>query len=149
MSEPSIIGTFLSFAATAPKFPQAKCREIADPDYFFPTSKEEYEKNKPGINQICGSCVHQQECVLFSINYEIEYGVWGAMPAEQRRRIWKTRKFGWVARKGRNCRDMLSQGVPIEAIARRWRTTPEQVRKWIEAWEKIEVKPDDSSIYLA
>lgn len=137
-----------NFVSDSPDFPKAKCKEIADPSIFFPDSKVEYLKNYQQVNAICGSCAHQVQCALYAINYEMEYGTWGAVPAEHRKRILKSKKFGFLHRKGRSARNLLEQGWTMDEIAKRYRSTPENVQIWIDMFNKVEVKQEELSVYF-
>lgn len=147
--EPTLVSALQNFITAAPVFPEAKCKDIADPDLFFPTSNEEYQATYQQVQSICGSCVHQIECALYAVNYEVPYGIWGGTNREQRLNFWKERKFNFVARKGRNCRDMLRQGMNREEIAKRHRTTPEKVDEFIKVFEETEANEKDVRDMLA
>ena len=137
-----------SFVAVSPNFPNAKCKDIGQPNIFFPDSKVEFQANYPEVSAICRSCVHQTECALYAINYEMEYGIWGGVPADHRKRLWTDRRFTFLHRKGRSCKDLLAQGWTYKEIAKRYRSTEEKVKLWIEMFEKVEVQPEDIAIYL-
>ncbi|MCA1833215.1 MAG: WhiB family transcriptional regulator [Actinomycetota bacterium] len=57
----------------------AACRGI-EPEIFFPISDEEAGPAKA----ICGGCVAQQECLVFSFQNKERYGVWGGVTEKER-----------------------------------------------------------------
>jgi hypothetical protein len=87
---------FTFFFPTLPLLPQAKCRDIENPDIFFPEGKVEEAKSLPIAQSICGSCIERKECLEYALAENIPFGIWaGTTPKErgvyvQRRR----KKFG-------------------------------------------------------
>ena len=150
MSKRNPISVIEQFVAVSPNFPNARCKEIAEPNIFFPDSKVEFQENYKQIMAICRSCVHQTECALYAINYEMEYGIWGGVPAEHRKRIWSdNNRFTFLHRKGRSCRDLVTQGWTYKEIAKRYRATEEKVKLWIQMFEESEVHAEEIAIYLS
>ena len=71
-----------------PNFPEAKCTN--EPlDFFFPTSRVELEERLPRLEQLCGSCIHQADCISYAIENEITDGYWAGNSAEQLKSLWK------------------------------------------------------------
>ena len=77
-------------AISFPKFSEAKCAK-GDPDYFFPTSKEEQAERLENLQSICSSCIHQSDCAEFALNENIQHGFWGGLTSEERNHIVKVR----------------------------------------------------------
>jgi hypothetical protein len=46
----------------SPKFTEAQCAKVDDKDYFFPDTKHDEAERLPRLQQICGSCIHREEC---------------------------------------------------------------------------------------
>jgi WhiB family redox-sensing transcriptional regulator len=80
----------INSAISFPNFPEAKCSE-GDPDYFFPTSKEEQAERLENLQSICSSCIHQSDCAEFALNENIQHGFWGGLTSEERSHIVKVR----------------------------------------------------------
>lgn len=57
------------------------CRD-ADPDLFFPTSKEGAEQ----ALAICASCPVRPECLDYALEAGERFGVWGGLTEKQRRK---------------------------------------------------------------
>ena len=87
---------FRDFFPTLPLLLQAKCRDIENPDIFFPEGKVEEANSLPIARSICGSCIERKECLEYALAENIPHGIWaGTTPKErgvyvQRRR----KKFG-------------------------------------------------------
>jgi len=80
----------INSAISFPNFSKAKCSE-GDPDYFFPTSKEEQAERLENLQSICSSCIHQSDCAEFALNENIQHGFWGGLTSEERSHIVKVR----------------------------------------------------------
>jgi len=80
----------INSAISFPNFAEAKCKE-GDPEFFFPTSKEEQAERLEKLQSICASCIHQSDCAEFAITENIQHGFWGGLTAEERQRIVKVR----------------------------------------------------------
>ena len=80
----------INSAISFPNFAEAKCKE-GDPEFFFPTSKEEQAERLENLQSLCASCIHQSDCAEFAINENIQHGFWGGLTAEERQHIVKVR----------------------------------------------------------
>lgn len=87
---------FRDFFPTLPLLLQAQCRDIENPDIFFPEGKVEEANSLPIARSICGGCIERKECLEYALAENIPHGIWaGTTPKErgvyvQRRR----KKFG-------------------------------------------------------
>ena len=87
---------FEYFFPTLPLLTQAKCRDIKNPDIFFPEGKVEEANSLPIARSICEGCIERKECLEYALAENIPHGIWaGTTPKErgvyvQRRR----KKFG-------------------------------------------------------
>ncbi len=87
---------FEYFFPTLPLLTQAQCRDIENPDIFFPEGKVEEANSLPIARSICSSCIERKECLEYALAENIPHGIWaGTTPKErgvyvQRRR----KKFG-------------------------------------------------------
>ena len=87
---------FEYFFPTLPLLLQAKCRDIENPDIFFPEGKVEEANSLPIARSICEGCIERKECLEYALAENIPFGIWaGTTPKErgvyvQRRR----KKFG-------------------------------------------------------
>jgi hypothetical protein len=99
-----------------PKWENAECTKIDDLDYFFPESKAEWRERMPQLVKLCGSCVHQTECLTYAIDNNIEEGFWGNHTPEERARM-SLNKEDRRYRRIREVENLLSQGLSKEEIA--------------------------------
>ena len=60
----------------------AVCRDH-DPDLFFPVTPE----GERDAVRICAGCPVQEDCLEFSIEAKIRFGVWGGMTEKERRSL--------------------------------------------------------------
>ena len=60
----------------------AACRS-ADPDWFFPGSDGEADT----AIRVCRGCPVRSECLDWSLETRIRYGVWGGHTEQERRRM--------------------------------------------------------------
>jgi uncharacterized membrane-anchored protein len=65
-------------------FENPACREIGDPDYFFPEGKAEEAERLPNLRRICGDCTDRKECLAYAIKEEIQHGIWGGKTPTER-----------------------------------------------------------------
>ena len=82
---------YLDFIPLIPKLPQAKCRDIDNPNLFFPESRAEERKSLQAIRAMCDGCIERKECLDYALDQEIPYGIWGGFTTEQRKRMLNTR----------------------------------------------------------
>lgn len=72
---------------------QAACKEIADPDIFFPIGTtgpalEQIESAK----EICQRCCVRARCLDWALNTGQDIGVWGGLSEEERKEIQQSRR---------------------------------------------------------
>jgi WhiB family transcriptional regulator, redox-sensing transcriptional regulator len=60
----------------------AACRGV-EGDLFFPGENNHYN---PKAFAICKTCPVRERCLMFAINNEIIYGIWGGMTPPERQR---------------------------------------------------------------
>lgn len=60
----------------------ALCAQV-DPELWFPESGQPNGKAK----LVCGWCDVQAECLAFALRANEQYGVWGGLSPEERRRL--------------------------------------------------------------
>ena len=65
-----------------PDFPENKCR--GHYDLFFPENAEELKRLLPQAQALCGSCIHQEDCLQFAIDNNFKSGIWGGFTPSQR-----------------------------------------------------------------
>ena len=129
------------FISTSPRFPNARCKDIADPDIFFPDSKEELFDSLPVLRRICGACEHKVECAEYAIDEEIDYGIWGGTTGNYRRTLWRKRgRFSNVQKKGRAAHNLHQQGWSVKMIANRYGVSTDLIYQWMRRYENAKVK---------
>ncbi len=63
------------------------CRD-ADPTLFFPVgSSGEAVEQVERAKRFCETCPVVQECLIFAVTTNQEYGVWGGLDEEERREV--------------------------------------------------------------
>ncbi|HEY6497602.1 MAG TPA: WhiB family transcriptional regulator [Trebonia sp.] len=68
----------------------AACRS-ADPDLFFPVAGRAAGQVKEA-KALCGGCQVRSQCLQYAITGDEDYGVWGGMTEDERRRAsWRAR----------------------------------------------------------
>ena len=100
----------------APSFPEAKCADEPDLDFFFPVSRVELEQRLPRLQELCGSCIHRTACLSFAIDNQEINGFWGGMTPEQRNKLTKKKEAG--SRRFREIQEYLSQGFTKEQVSK-------------------------------
>jgi WhiB family redox-sensing transcriptional regulator len=66
---------------------QANCRNLRDPDIFFPIGN-----TGPALDQIraakaiCDSCIVRQQCLHWAIETNQDIGVWGGLSEDERKK---------------------------------------------------------------
>ena len=73
-------------AATANWRNNAKCRTgSCDPEMFFPKfNKGEYAD---AAIEFCSKCLVQNQCLTYAVKNKVEYGIWGGMTPEARKKL--------------------------------------------------------------
>ena len=98
------------FFPDLPHLPQAACKDIINPDLFFPETKEQKAKRLPIIRALCGGCIEKERCLEYAVRNRIADGYWGGKSPSARgikdsrlsnRRITKAHKIRELAEKGR------------------------------------------------
>lgn len=63
---------------------RAACRDIADPNIFFP---EHSQAQFGAAKQVCRACPVRDECLDYALRNNIEAGCWGGCDPLERKRI--------------------------------------------------------------
>ena len=109
---------YLDFIPTLPLLPQAKCRDIENPDMFFPESRAEERKSLPAIRKICDGCIERKECLDYALSEQIPYGIWAGFTTQERKTmIIKTRQKSPIYSRARKIREMAAEGTQPKEIA--------------------------------
>jgi WhiB family redox-sensing transcriptional regulator len=73
-----------SFFPELPLLPEASCKDIFNPNLFFPDSKEQETKCLPIVRAICAGCPERKECLEYALRQQIPHGIWaGTTPAQR------------------------------------------------------------------
>ncbi|MST34225.1 WhiB family transcriptional regulator [Acidimicrobiaceae bacterium USS-CC1] len=65
----------------------AACRDV-DAGLFFPTgSGPEALEQTAHAKLVCSDCPVAQECLIFAVTTNQEYGIWGGLDEEERREV--------------------------------------------------------------
>lgn len=63
---------------------EAACRDVADPEMFFPSGDTIRRRN--GL-KLCASCPVQEECGRYALDARIDNGIWGGMRPTDRQAV--------------------------------------------------------------
>ena len=108
----------LDVLSTFPKFANANCVNVDDPDVFFPDSNLQLQRDLPMLREICGSCLHQAECLTYALENEINDGIWAGTTPAQRQGMRKQRqKEDTRSTRHREIRYWLSVGFTKDEVA--------------------------------
>lgn len=104
-----------------PKFPNAECaKDGIDPDLFFPDSALQLSERLPELQQICGKCPHQAECLDYALKFEIYDGIWAGTTPDQRKKLHTAQpKEAERNKRHREIRYWLSVGFTKDEVARK------------------------------
>ena len=73
-----------TFIPNLPLLPEASCKNIINPNLFFPESKEQETKCLPIVRAICAGCPERKECLDYALKEQISFGIWaGTTPAQR------------------------------------------------------------------
>ena len=113
----------------APSFPEAKCAEIDDKDFFFPKQGKKEAERLPQLRTLCGQCVHERECLNFALDQQIADGFWGGKSATERRLM--SVRLDKVAVKGvaLKIKNLKEAGQSVREIASLLATSPYYIRR--------------------
>ena len=110
---------YLDFIPLIPKLPQAKCRDIDNPNLFFPESRAEERKSLQAIRAMCDGCIERKECLDYALQQQIPYGIWAGFTWEQRKRmVTKARQQSPIISRARKIREMSAEGAQPKEIAK-------------------------------
>ncbi|MFM2189582.1 MAG: hypothetical protein RLZZ452_1538 [Pseudomonadota bacterium] len=74
----------IDFFPDLPLLPEASCKDIINPDMFFPETRQERAKCLPIIRTLCAGCPVRKECLDYAIKNRIPDGWWGGLSPSQR-----------------------------------------------------------------
>lgn len=70
---------------------RAVCAETW-PDLFFPRDGDKgYEMRREALS-VCAGCTVREECLTYALDNALDYGIFGGLTGEERRRIGRKRK---------------------------------------------------------
>lgn len=75
------------FFTDLPKFDQAICATVEDKDFFFPDGRINEAERLPELRRLCGSCIHEKDCLDYALNKQMPYGFWGGKTPKERESI--------------------------------------------------------------
>lgn len=79
-------------------FSFAACKDTADVTVFFPDGREHDNRRKEReAKAICAACIVRDECLTFALETGQRFGIWGGTTQEQRKQIWRQRRWRSVA----------------------------------------------------
>lgn len=97
------------FFPTLPLLPNAECRNIENPNIFFPESRWEERNSLPFVRSICAKCIERKECLEYALNEQIPHGIWGGKTPEER---------GFTASGKRRSAPRMNRAAKIRELAK-------------------------------
>jgi hypothetical protein len=132
------------FFPDIPQFPDANCKNIDDPDIFFPEGKRAEAKCLPVVREICGGCIHRKECLEYANAHEIFHGVWGGLLPRERGNGQTKRDWSDFNR-AKKIRKLIMRGIAPETVAREVGVSLDYVKQVIKrARNKGEIQSNQS-----
>lgn len=82
----------------------ALCQTVDDKSIFFPEDKRTRAEKEAARNKairLCGRCALQETCLQWGLAQEVQYGIWGGMTADERRKMLRSgtrpdRRYRWL-----------------------------------------------------
>lgn len=76
---------------------KANCRDINDPDIFFPMGTNDWALGQvEAAKAICQPCPVRKQCLNWAITTHQEIGVWGGLSEEERKDLSRNRQPAFV-----------------------------------------------------
>ncbi len=75
---------------------QALCAQF-DPELFFPVLDNAAYANANRAKRVCANCPVSDPCLLYALEHNIEFGIWGGTTRGDRRELRRTASPGWEA----------------------------------------------------
>lgn len=113
----------------APNFPEAKCAQLEDKDFFFPKIGKQEAERLPQLRAICSTCTHERECLTFALDKQIAHGFWGGKSATERQ--LDSLRPDRVAVKGvaLKIKNLRQSGQSVREIASLLKTSPYYINR--------------------
>lgn len=71
---------------------EAACRNVPDPDVFFPRGAKAQRNKVPATaKMLCQACPVRKECLAYAIAHGVGTGIWGGLSSRDRRRRFSVR----------------------------------------------------------
>jgi DNA-binding NarL/FixJ family response regulator len=110
---------FFDFSPLLPHLPFAACRDIENPNLFFPESRAEERKSLQAIRNLCDGCIERKECLDYALEQQVPYGIWAGYTWEQRKRmIGNARQQSPIPTRAELVRRMFAEGAKPKEIAK-------------------------------
>lgn len=137
--------TFLDFLPEMPKLPDANCKDIINPNIFFPENKYQEAKSLPIVRVMCGGCIHRKECLDYAETHNIFYGIWGGLTPEERG-DGRTKRDWSGPNRAKRIRKLIGRGLAPETVAREVGVTVDYVKTVMKrARNKGEIQSNQSN----
>ena len=108
---------FEYFFPTLPLLTQAKCRDIENPDIFFPEGKIQEADSLPIAQSICGSCIERKECLEYALAENIPHGIWAGTTPKDRGVVAQKRRTKGGVNNAETIRRLYLQGRTPKEIS--------------------------------
>ena len=108
---------FTFFFPTLPLLLQAKCRDIENPDIFFPEGKVQEANSLPIARSICGGCIERKECLEYALAENIPHGIWAGTTPKDRGVVAQKRRTKGGVNNAETIRRLYLQGRTPKEIS--------------------------------
>ena len=137
--------TFLDFLPEMPKLSDANCKNIANPNIFFPENKIQEAKSLPIVRLICGGCSNRKECLDYANEHDIFHGIWGGFTPDERG-AGRTKRDWSGPNRAKRIRKLIARGVAPEIVAQQVGVSLDYVKAVIKrARNKGEIQSNQSN----
>ncbi len=108
---------FTFFFPTLPLLLQAKCRDIENPDIFFPEGKVQEANSLPIARSICEGCIERKECLEYALAENIPHGIWAGTTPKDRGVVAQKRRTKGGVNNAETIRRLYLQGRTPKEIS--------------------------------
>jgi hypothetical protein len=108
---------FTFFFPTLPLLLKAKCRDIENPDIFFPEGKVQEANSLPIARSICEGCIERKECLEYALAENIPHGIWAGTTPKDRGVVAQKRRTKGGVNNAETIRRLYLQGRTPKEIS--------------------------------
>jgi hypothetical protein len=108
---------------------RAACRDVADPDVFFPEPGQAGRRAATEARQMCARCPVADACRAYAAAHDEHFGIWGGQSENQRRTTLTRTRRPWARHRDAEVARLTRAGLTADQIAHRLDITPRTVSR--------------------